>query len=829
MAAGLTAAAITAVPLSARAATSSTAAVAKPNTTPVDISELLTRADADSTLTRLATTAPIPADDLAHRGADGTTEPVWFEDSSKTPFKFDVDLERVGRVNLELTPDTAGSGIVPLLNEGGAEIGTLRYMSWSGSDGDQALDVVAIAEDDGDWEVTSVNVIDGVNEWSWRAGENASATLEEKPVEFDIDEHVHDNFVARQYTPPTNDTRDDGAATEPAPVRSAYAPAPRYPIPAPLNEARYSDLVVVAARGVTPAQALAEAVTGRNNFNTAMDNSTHSSAPIADVGVRIIAVATVDYTKTSNAENDLFDSFDLVTHLVSATGADIAVTVFPSGWTGACGMGFSFGAIVARSSASGCNQATRYLFAHELSHVYDLYHENASSSYGYRRARVVACNGTTFRSLTASATSGLTLQYSNPNKDAIGCPGTKSGVPAGGSGGERFEAKRIHELATSIRDRRTLASAATYGWYSDLGVATRVLDTRDGLGGHSGTWSGSKQVSLVSGTMPSNAVAAVVNITAVTPSGDGYIRVNATNSFPSTLPTVVNFNAGQVIASSTIVKLGDFGTVWLNAIGSPHIVIDVIGYMSANGVSRYYPLPTPTRVCSTTDNTGGCGTTAVSAGSGKLLSIPATCASATTAVLINLTGGGTNKTGFLQAMKSNSSTYKDKWSNLNFQANAGFRANMTVTPAASGKFYVYVGGTGATSHIIVDVIGCFVNTTSGGMRYTPLTTPTRLLDTRDNNTPLVGNGSRYVTATSATSSGRVAFVNITSVNATGASFLSAYPAGQTTDTSLLNIVPGGVVANHTAVKVNSNRQFVVKRGGAAGQTHFIVDQFGYFY
>jgi hypothetical protein len=115
----------------------------------------------------------------------------------------------------------------------------------------------------------------------------------------------------------------------------------------------------------------------------------------------------------------------------------------------------------------------------------------------------------------------------------------------------------------------------------------RIVDTRDPGGGGSLLGGISQSVrSFVVGYrcgVPGNAVAVAVNVTAVSPTGDGYLAVFPSGDpDPSTVPSTLNFSAYTNTANGAIVKLGDYGAVgvWagFGAVNNVHIALDVSGY-----------------------------------------------------------------------------------------------------------------------------------------------------------------------------------------------------------------------------------------------------------
>ena len=159
------------------------------------------------------------------------------------------------------------------------------------------------------------------------------------------------------------------------------------------------------------------------------------------------------------------------------------------------------------------------------------------------------------------------------------------------------------------------ASEATGDVYVPV-TPVRVADTRanSGFQGAGDTLSSGQILTirvagLPSDGVPSNAVAVVLNITAVDPSTAGYLTAYAagqTTPFAST----VNFIAGQTIANEATITLGNNGVTSgyvsiLNHVGLTDVVVDVQGfYLDAPAlpVGVYFPVSYPNPVTGTLDN-----------------------------------------------------------------------------------------------------------------------------------------------------------------------------------------------------------------------------------
>ena len=78
--------------------------------------------------------------------------------------------------------------------------------------------------------------------------------------------------------------------------------------------------------------------------------------------------------------------------------------------------------------------------------------------------------------------------------------------------------------------------------------------------------------------VPADASAVMWNVTAVNPSGNGYITV-----FPSgtsqPLASNLNYRSGDVIPNAVLAKIGTGGKVCIYTLAAADIVIDVNGYV----------------------------------------------------------------------------------------------------------------------------------------------------------------------------------------------------------------------------------------------------------
>ncbi|APU43098.1 MULTISPECIES: PKD domain-containing protein [unclassified Streptomyces] len=132
----------------------------------------------------------------------------------------------------------------------------------------------------------------------------------------------------------------------------------------------------------------------------------------------------------------------------------------------------------------------------------------------------------------------------------------------------------------------------------------RFVDTRKGLGTALGQLGGRKTFSTqISGLrgVPQGISAVALNVTVTNPKEAGHLSV-----FPggSATPTAsnLNFTAGQTIANSVIVPVGQDGkiSVFNGAWAGTDVVVDVVGFYSTDSKSAFLPL-SPERLVDTRD------------------------------------------------------------------------------------------------------------------------------------------------------------------------------------------------------------------------------------
>ncbi|MEP1122297.1 MAG: S8 family serine peptidase [Ilumatobacter sp.] len=125
-----------------------------------------------------------------------------------------------------------------------------------------------------------------------------------------------------------------------------------------------------------------------------------------------------------------------------------------------------------------------------------------------------------------------------------------------------------------------------------VGVApVRLLDTREGNPTVDGVAQGGGPVAAGQfievqvagrGNVPADAATAVVNVTAVRPSGVGYVTLYPCGVRP--LASTLNYAAGQIVPNGAVTDLSPDGTVCIYTEEASHLLLDVTGYVPT-GVS----------------------------------------------------------------------------------------------------------------------------------------------------------------------------------------------------------------------------------------------------
>ena len=220
--------------------------------------------------------------------------------------------------------------------------------------------------------------------------------------------------------------------------------------------------------------------------------------------------------------------------------------------------------------------------------------------------------------------------------------------------------------------------------------------------------------------VPENATAVVLNMTAVSARTAGFATV-----YPCGLPrpeaSNLNFAAGQTIPNLVIAKPGVGGKVCVFSDTTIDVLADVAGYFPAG--SGFTPITNPTRIL---DTRNGIGAPVSALGTNQTLELQTTGVAAVpenvAAVVLNMTAVSARTAGFATVYPCG--LPRPEASNLNFAAGQTIPNLVIAKPGVGGKVCVF---SDTTIDVLADVAGYF----PAGSAFTPITNPTRILDTRN--------------------------------------------------------------------------------------------------
>jgi hypothetical protein len=334
-----------------------------------------------------------------------------------------------------------------------------------------------------------------------------------------------------------------------------------------------------------------------------------------------------------------------------------------------------------------------------------------------------------------------------------------------------------------------------------------------------------------SGVPATGVSAVVINTTGTQATNYTYLTV-----YPSgearPLASNLNFGPGRDVPNLVTVKVGTDGNVKVyNAVGSTHVIFDVVGWYGGPSGGSLFNGVTPKRILDTRNGTGapaakvGQDATLVVDVTGTFSSgVPATGVSA---VVVNTTVDAPTTASYLTVFPSDAP--KPVASNLNFVAGQIVPNLVTVKVGGDGNVKVY-NNMGST-HVIMDIVGWYG---ASGDQFHPLT-PSRILDTRSapqgvpsGKLAVSSEAMAGVTGVGGVPSGAASVVmNTTVTQGTAPSYLTVYPSGVTRPlASNLNFGPWQDIPNLVIVKTGTGGN--VQAYNNSGQVHVIFDVVGYF-
>ena len=232
----------------------------------------------------------------------------------------------------------------------------------------------------------------------------------------------------------------------------------------------------------------------------------------------------------------------------------------------------------------------------------------------------------------------------------------------------------------------------------------RALDTRNGTGGRLGALGANGTFDLTVrgvGGVPLTADSVVVNVTAAYPTSNGWLTVwPSLQAKPNA--SSVNFVAGQTVPNAVIAKVGTNGRISINnALGSTHVIVDILGYMSSAAPGRHFPVPAARLLDTRPSNVAPIGANASRAVT--VTGVGGVPASGVSAVALNIAAYNATANTWITAWPNGEA--RPNSSNLNPRPGSNVSNLAIVKVGTNGQVQLYNGA--GTIDVVVDVVGYF--------------------------------------------------------------------------------------------------------------------------
>jgi len=252
----------------------------------------------------------------------------------------------------------------------------------------------------------------------------------------------------------------------------------------------------------------------------------------------------------------------------------------------------------------------------------------------------------------------------------------------------------------------------------------RVYDTRVGTNGVSGPLGPAQSEAFPMaglGGVPASGVTSVaVDVTTVAPTAQGFLTVYADGS---ALPAVSNTSvvAGEIKTTFVVARLGTDGAMRIyNNAGSTQVVVDVVGYYTANG--NFYSASTPSRLVDT--RVGG---TKLAAGETRQVAVPASLIAAGTSadgLALNVTVTNPTGTGPFSAYGATEPVPATTTLSVNTVGNDHATSNFAVVKVTPPNLIVdFTNQTTGTVDLVVDYFGYYTTGPTPGVPQSPVGAP----------------------------------------------------------------------------------------------------------
>jgi len=208
---------------------------------------------------------------------------------------------------------------------------------------------------------------------------------------------------------------------------------------------------------------------------------------------------------------------------------------------------------------------------------------------------------------------------------------------------------------------------ATTAKYSPV-TPKRVYDTRPSSGFAANE---TRNISVTAAGVPAGATAAVVNLTAVGATSNGWLTLSGSST------SIINYSSsGQSIANLAFAPVVG-GNITVTASSATHVIVDVVGFVGSTGTLNYYPI-TPARLIGPMPmGAGGYVDLTITGVAG----IPSTAG----AVMANVTGSGATLSTWINAYPKGATIPAPIPSTVNVQPGAANANHSIVQPGTSNQ------------------------------------------------------------------------------------------------------------------------------------------------
>ncbi len=368
--------------------------------------------------------------------------------------------------------------------------------------------------------------------------------------------------------------------------------------------------------------------------------------------------------------------------------------------------------------------------------------------------------------------------------------------------------------------------------YHSLSPA-RILDTRTGTGSPSSKIGPGEvreiQIGGVAGVPAEGAQAVMVNVTVTGGTDDSHLSV-----WPSGQPlpdtSNINFAAGQTRANSVMSKVGADGKLAIrNHAGWVDVIADVSGWHGPDPAGERFRALVPSRVL---DTRSGLGAPAAKVEAGGLVDLAVTGvggvpSTGVDSVMLNLTVADPTAASHVTAWPADEGL--PETSSVNF-GSGDVMANLVVVKVGANGL-VSLRNQDGSVNLVADVAGWYGHDPAGGAGYFPVD-PQRILDTRAGTSGSVNAGAPLVMNPTGTAGVpqfgvRAVALNLTAINPSAWTHLTAWPAGQPQPVaSNVNARAGQNAANLVVVPVGDDGTIAIANN--SGTVDLAVDVAGWY-